>query len=138
MKSLIIFYSYSGKTRNIAADLAKTSGADLVELRDAKRLNTLAAYSLGSFAAVKGKAAKLTPFSIDWDAYTDITIAVPIWAGCPAPPFQNIVAQLPAGKKVSLVMSSGGGNTEKSREKSTTAIANRGCEVVEYRDIKTM
>ena len=60
---------------------------------------------------------------------------VPVWAANPATVFNNIVEILPAGKKVELVMVSGGGGTRKSAEKTKALIAARGCEVTAYTDV---
>lgn len=137
MNTLVLYYSYSGKTERIATEHAEQIGAHCIALKDQKLPSTVSAYVFGSFRAMRRKLAKLQPVSIDWEKYDNVVIALPIWAGNPAPAFQNICQMLPGGKAVTLLFTSGGGDSSSSKEKSIQAITDRGCEVVQYKDIKT-
>ena len=107
MKTLIIYYSYTGKTRAIAEELAKKESADIVEVKEKKTRSKFNAYVFGCFAAMRQKKADLEPFNIDFSVYKKIIIAMPIWAGSPAPPFNNIIELLPNDKTIELIMTSG-------------------------------
>lgn len=137
MKTLVIYYSYTGKTKELATQIAKEQPADLVEVHERKRRSALSAYVLGSFAARGRKDAKLQSFACDFSAYDQIIIAMPIWAGYPAPPMNNVISALPSGKTVKLVMTSGSGNSRGSAEGTKRLISDRGCSVTSYRDVKT-
>jgi flavodoxin len=137
MKTLVIYYSYTGKTKIIAEELAKKESADIVEVKEKKKRSKFNAYVFGSFAAMRQKKADLEPFNIDFSVYEKIIIAIPIWAGSPAPAFNNIVELLPNDKTVELIMTSGSGKSSGSVEKSKELITLRNCNLVEYRDIKT-
>jgi len=52
MKTLIIFYSYTGNTKRLAQELATREAADIVEIKDLRRPGILKSYSLGCFAAM--------------------------------------------------------------------------------------
>ena len=137
MKTLVIYYSYTGKTRAVAERIANESAADIIELKDSVPRSKLSAYLRGSFEARGQKKAVLQPFDTDFPAYDKIVIAMPIWAGYPAPAINNVIAALPNGKAVELVMTSGSGSSKDSTEKTKALIAARGCEVVKYQDIKS-
>lgn len=138
MKTLVLFYSYSGKTRALAEKKAKELGADIAEIKEAKKTGKLAAYAIGCFKAMKRKNADIEPLKAGLAAYEKIILMAPIWAGHPAPAFNNIVDLLPAGKKVELIMSSSSGKSDGSRDGTKALVRGRGCEVVAYSDVKTV
>ena len=136
MKTLVIYYSFTGHTRAAAKKIAQAENADIIEVKETKKRSKLNAYVAGSFAAMRHKEAVLQEYACDFAAYDRIVIAVPIWAGHPAPAFNNIINLLPSGKEVELVMISGGGNSGSSAEKTKQRIADRGCRVTKYLDQK--
>lgn len=136
MKTLIIYYSYTEKTKKLAEALAKTEGADIIEVKYQKRPSKVCAYVKGSFAARKQKQADLQPFQADFAAYDKIIIAAPVWAQYPAPAFNNIMAALPGGKKVEIIMTSGSGNSGNTRKLAEAALVEKGCELIGFKDIK--
>ena len=136
MKTLVIFYSYSGNTLIQAEKIAKQESADIIRLRDIKPRSVIVTYSAGSFAAMKRKEAKLAEFNTDFSHYDKIIIAMPIWAGHPAPAINNVIACLPEGKEVELIMTSGSGNSARTAEKTKELITAKGCRVTNYTDIK--
>lgn len=137
MKTLIIFYSFTGKTRKIATDLAEKENADIIEVKETKKRSTVGAYIFGSFAAMRQKSTEIEDLPCDFSGYDKIIIAMPIWAGFPAPAMNNIISFLPADKEIELIMTSGSGNSSSSEEKTKALIAKKGCHVVKYQDIKS-
>ena len=135
MKTIILYYSYTGHTKKIAEKKALETGADIEEISEVKKLSKLKAYFSGSFRAMKQKKAQIHPLKANLENYEKIIIMAPIWAGSPAPAFNNIIELLPAGKKVELVMVSAGGETNKT-EKIKNLVTSRGCDVISYSDIK--
>ncbi len=136
MKTLVVYYSYTGKTKKIAEGLAKKESADVIEVKEKKTRSKFNAYVFGSLAARGQKQAGLQPFDADFSAYDTIIIAMPIWAGYPAPAMNTIISLLPTGKKIELIMTSGSGNSKSTCEKIKALIKARGCDVVKYEDIK--
>jgi hypothetical protein len=86
---------------------------------------------------MRQKETVLIPYNCDFSAYEKIIIAMPIWAGHPAPAFNNIVKALPNGKEVELIMTSGSGKSDGTTEKTKKLVTDRGCKVSKYLDIKT-
>ncbi len=135
MKTLVIYYSYTGKTRALAVKLAEELGADRFEVRDTKRPGTIKAYVLGSFAAMRMKRTSIGPLTVDMDAFDKIVIMAPIWAGHPAPAILSALDALPPGKAVEVrAVSASGGSSAKAKVEAL--LKEKGCADVRYQDMK--
>ncbi|MEI6579937.1 MAG: hypothetical protein WCN92_10830 [Eubacteriales bacterium] len=137
MKTLVIYYSHSGKTGTLATDTAKKEAADLVEVKMKKPYSKFGAYLKGARAAMTQKTVDIMDVTCNFSDYDKIIILAPIWGGSPAPPFNNIVKLLPAGKDVEIILTSGGGDSSKSAAKTKALVTKQGCTVVGYVDIKS-
>jgi multimeric flavodoxin WrbA len=111
MTTLIAFYSYAGHTRAIAQALAAEESADIAEIKDVRRPGKAKAYTAGCFAAMRGKAWPIQPLGVDLAAYDRLILLSPVWAGNPPPAIHAFLAQLPAGKPVSVQMISASGQS---------------------------
>ncbi len=56
MKTLVIFYSYTGHAKTLARNLAEKESADITEIKDVKRPGKIKAYVSGCFKAMKGRS----------------------------------------------------------------------------------
>lgn len=135
MKKIILYYSYSGHTKAEAQKLAKAEHAELREIKDVKKPGKIGAYLRGCPAAMGMKSWPIQPLGVDLPDYEWIVLMAPVWAGHPAPAFNSAVDILPKNAKVTVVMVSGGG-TSSAKDKIAAKIAEKGCELVAYRDIK--
>lgn len=135
MKTAVIYYSFSGKTKKAAADIAREEDADLFEVKTKKRYSFLTAYFRGAPAAIKQKVVEIEPLNCAFEDYDKLVLMAPIWGGFPAPPFNAVVELLPAGKEVGLIMVSGGGLC-KNADKIKALVESRGCTVTDYKDQK--
>jgi hypothetical protein len=140
MKELILYYSYSGKSKNHAEKYAAVNGFDICEIVDKKRPSKVAAYA-SCLSAVKYKGSEIQPLSlqgyaIKFEDYSTINLFSPVWASAFPPPVVTALEKFSAGKekkiKVTLLSSSGKSNKEKNSE----FLKNLNFEVVEYNDIK--
>ncbi len=137
MKTLVAYFSASGRTRRAAARLAKDTDADLFEIvperpytdADLRWTNPLARCN-------REKAGKKdVPVSgtiDDFSGYDTVYIGFPIWYGC-APNVVNTFAKGYdwTGKKVIIFATSGGSGIGRTEEKLTPYL--KGCT-----DITTM
>ena len=137
MKTIVLYYSFSGKTKMLAVQKASELGADIEEVSEKKKPSFLKALAAGTFRARKRKKAEIQPVKADLSGYDQIIIMAPVWAGYPAPAFNNIIELLPPGKKVELFLTSASSGTKGSVEGSKALVTGRGCEVTGYTDIKT-
>jgi flavodoxin len=135
MKTLIIYYSYSGKTKVFAEKKAHELDAKACQVMEKKARSKFNAYVLGSHAAMRQKQSGIIPLDVDLMDYDKIVIAGPIWAGLPAPAVNSIISLLPTGKEVEVYFTSGSGKS-KGQEKVKNLILEKGCSVSGYHDIK--
>lgn len=134
MSTLVIYYSYGGTTQKLAQQLAEERGATLYQVLDQKRPSLFGAF-LRCPAAMAQKNGKILPVDIALADYDDIVVMGPIWAGHPAPPVNNIIRMLPAGKAVELRMISGGGSSNQA--KTIALVEGQGGTVKEYVNVKS-
>jgi len=137
MKTLVAFYSFSGHTKAYAKELAQTLCADRQELRPAKPVGRLRAYTAGCFAAIKGTAWGIQPIEADLDAYDLLVICAPVWAGNAAPYVNSLLEMLPAGKEVRFKLISASGESN-CRERLEDKLAQRGCKLTDLENVKIL
>jgi len=136
MKTIVVYYSFSGKTKKFAHELAAKESADVFSLKAEKPKSMFGAFLAGAPAATRRKTARIGTLGFSFNEYDKVILAAPIWAGYPAPAFNNAVQLLPEGKQVELYFTSGSGDSAKSKEGTKALIAGRGCELLEYHDVK--
>ena len=134
MKTLILFYSYTGNSKRFAENLSKKIGADIEEVKTEKRPGTIAAYVLGSFSAMRQKSVIIKPIQTDLSQYDRFVLIAPIWAGNPALAFNSMIDNLSSKKSVELYLISSSGNSNK--DKISSYVENKGFQILDYHDIK--
>lgn len=134
-KTAIVYYSWSGTTGSFANKLAHDSEADLFRVKDRKRPDFIKALFKGCSDSRKRMPIETEEPLPDLWSYEKVIFCVPIWAGYPAPAFNNMIAALPQGKTVELYMISGSGSSVQSEEGTKALVASRGCEVTVYQDV---
>ena len=137
MNTLVLFYSYSGKTKAVAEELAQKESAAIVEIKDAKRPGIFKAFTAGCPSAMKGKSWAIQPLAVNLAEYARLILLAPIWASNPPPAFNAILDQLPSGKTVAVKMVSASGKS-KCRERLDAVIQSRGSILESFEDIKAV
>ncbi len=136
MKTAIIYYSYGGKTRKYCENMAKELSADIYEVQTINRKSFISNLFTECPKALQQKTTKVKDITFDLSSYDKIVLAAPMWAGFPAPAFNNIAAILPKAKEVEIVVVSGGGETKpENREKVLSLIENSSPTSVKYIDV---
>lgn len=79
MKILVAYYSRTGKTRNVARDIASKLSADIDEIIDKKKRAGIAAFFEASKDAQKENLTELEEIKKDPAEYDLIIIGTPIW-----------------------------------------------------------
>lgn len=138
MKSIILYYSYTGNCRNHAMLLKQENEeTDIYEVKDKKSAGMITTFMIKCPMAALRKSAKIQKIEVDLNAYDRITVVVPIWNSYPAPEFNSILKELPASKDVELFMCSGSGESAKSKSGTCELIKKIGCNLIGYHDVKT-
>lgn len=124
MKSLVVYYSLTGKTRLVAQAFAEALNATLVEITEKKtrRLGPLV-YLIGGFGAMTNRGSKTNPMDVDLKQYDEIFIGSPIWASRPVPAVNSFIYQTNfEGRNVIPFFSMGGTTPEKALANVTAKI----------------
>jgi flavodoxin len=109
MKTTIIYYSYSGITRMIAAQIQKTCGGDIVEVKLKQDYSAITAYTLGCYRARKEECDPIEPAAIDVTGSDLVIIGTPVWAFKATPAINAAIAALKGseGKKTVIFATCG-------------------------------
>lgn len=110
MKILCIYHSETGNTHSVMEALSKSTGADLIRVRDLAGYGKATKYLLGAPRARKGDCAAIDPDEIDLSGYDLVILGSPVWAFRPTPAANAMIQALKncSGKKAVLVCTSGG------------------------------
>jgi len=113
MKSLVVYYSLTGKTRLVAQVIAEALNATLVEIEERRPIPMPFVYLSGGFAAITNRGTKINPTDVDLQQYERIFIGSPIWASRPTPAINSFIYQTNfEGRSVIPFFTMGGDNTE--------------------------
>ena len=135
MKTMVIYYSYSGHTKLIAEKIAAEESADTVEIKDIDRPGAFKAYTSGCFASLKAKTWPIAPIEADFSAYDRLILLSPIWAGRTPPAVNAFLEILPKGKTVSVKLISGSGKSN-CQDLLEGIIKAKGCVAEGFEDIR--
>jgi hypothetical protein len=132
MSKLVLYYSFSGKSAKRAEESAKSSGAELVAVKPAKKIGKLKAYTAGIIKAIRGRPMPVETLTLP--EYSAVDVFAPVWADCIAPPMLAALQQLKKGTKVSLRLVSASGKSNTVRNKMLLTMM--GLDVMDYEDLK--
>lgn len=100
MKTLIVCYSFGGKTKKAASCLADQIKADFVQLQTMGNSFRLFSLITGVARTCLHRSQEILPLEEDISSYERIIIAGPVWAGRPAPAVQEFIHQYALAGKV--------------------------------------
>ena len=88
MKSLIVYYTWSGKTKGMAQIIARLTGADLLEIKPetpyTKDYNKVAEQAKKEIC--EGYGPIIAPVNAELELYHAIYTSTPVWWGTMSPP----------------------------------------------------
>jgi flavodoxin len=123
MKSLVVYYSLTGKTRLVSQVIAEALNATLVEIEERRPIPMPFVYLSGGFAAITNRGTKINPTDVDLQQYERIFIGSPIWASRPTPAINSFIYQTNfEGRSVIPFFTMGGDNAEKALANITAKI----------------
>jgi len=103
-KTLVIYYSRTGKTKLISETLKKHLNADLLEIKDLKDREGTWGYLTAAFDAIFNRHTPIEPEKIDFSSYQSIVVASPVWNWKISTPIHTFFdANKFDGKKVVLI-----------------------------------
>ena len=136
MKTLVIYYSYSGRTRTLAERLAAEQGVALAELCDKSRPGMVRVLIAGCVAAMRGRSWPILPLDVDLTECDRLMLLSPIWAGNTPPAVNEFLKLLPRGKEIAVKLVSDSGKSH-CRSRLDAEIKARGCKLTGFTNIRT-
>lgn len=91
MKAIIIYYSFSGKTKQVAESVSRALGVESIEVIEKKRHSKIGAYFVGARHAMKGEKTDIMPIQDDLFDYDHVILFSPVWAGSPVPAINAVI-----------------------------------------------
>jgi len=138
MKSVILYYSRTGKTRFLAEKLGDELGADLAEIRDLKERRGLSGFLGGVRDAHLGLKTEVAPSSFDLSNYEVVIFGTPVWAYSPTPAVSTFLDKCNlVNKKVILFVTSRGVGYRRAINILKDIVEERGGRVVGVGSVKT-
>lgn len=126
MKSLVVYYSLTGKTRLVAQVIAEALNAPLQEMQEARPIPWPFVYLGGGFAALTDRGRKINPIDVDLKQYERIFIGSPIWASRPTPAVNSFIYQANfEGRDIIPFFTMGADNADKALANITAKIEKR-------------
>ena len=127
MKTLVVYYSLTGKTRLVAQAIAEALNATLVEIKERRpRKLGLSVYLVGGLAAIMNWGSKINPIDVDLKQYERIFIGSPIWGSRPVPAINSFIYQTNfEGRSIIPFFTMGGNNAEGALANMTAKIEKR-------------
>ena len=116
MKSLVVFFSRSGRTRKAALDLAARLGADAEELKE-KGTNRagVMGYLRSGRDALRKREVELEPPARDPAAYDLVVVGSPVWAFTLCPAARSFLARYGGAiRRAAFLSTHGGGGPARS------------------------
>ena len=134
MKTIVIYYSFSGHSKALAEKYANELSLDIAQMKNRKLFGKLKAYTAGCFAAIRGKAWPIA-IDINLSAYEHIILFAPVWASNVPPAVNSFIANLPQGKTVSVKLVSASGHSG-CKDAVEAKIKSSTCIMDSFEDIK--
>ena len=138
MKTLVVYYSLSGRTELVARALSGELKTDLVKVEEPKKHSLIYYYVVGSFAALKGKLCEIKPVDFSLSGYERIFIGSPVWGSSPVPAINAFIAKADlAGKTVTPFVTMGGKNGEGAIKKMSDKVIAKGGKIAGMFQLQT-
>ena len=114
MRSLVVYYSLTGKTRLVAKAIAEALSAMLLEITETKtRKRGPCLYAIGGFEAKMNRGSKINPVDVDPKDYERVFIGSPVWNSKPVPAVNAFIYKMDFGdRSVTPFFTMAGDNSE--------------------------
>lgn len=126
MKSLVVYYSLTGKTKLVAQAIVEELDAAVVEIREERPIPMPFVYLSGGFAAFTNRGRKINFIDVDLMQYEKVFVGSPIWASRPTPAVNSFIYQTDfQGRDIIPFFTMGGDNAAKALANITAKINKR-------------
>jgi flavodoxin len=113
LKSIVLYYSRTGKTAVAAKTIADKLSSEIIEIKDLKGRKGFMGYMKAALDARSMKTTPIEPSTVNTADYDLICLGTPTWAGKPAPAINTIIKNSEIrGKDIILFVTLGGNGYE--------------------------
>ena len=91
MKTLVVYYSRTGVTRQCAQTLAKTVGAEIEEIADPTRRGGFIGFMRSGYEASLNRLVRIGDLKHNPKDFDLVVVCTPVWAGKPASPVTTFI-----------------------------------------------
>ena len=138
MNSLVIYYSRTRNTAQVAETLARELESNIIEIKDSKNRKSILNYLNASIDAFRENKTETNPKTVDLSPYSLVYIGTPVWAGKPTPAIVSLIDNCNfQGKDVILFATMGRSGGEGTIERMKEKIELRGGRIITSFHIKT-
>jgi flavodoxin len=132
MKTLVVYYSLTGKTHVVAQALAKELGADVRRVEDVEKPSVTWWFIItAAISARRGTESEIKPIDTDIGGYDRIFVGSPVWGGSPSTPINAFIAKADfSGKEVIPFMTMGGNDASGALKRMSEHIERKGGKIV--------
>lgn len=90
---LIIYYSRTNNTKEVAELIAEEKNAELLEIKDKKSRSGPLGYVIGAIDSFQGKKTGINYEKNDLSKYDTVYIGTPVWASKPTPAIVQFIEE---------------------------------------------
>lgn len=117
-RSLVIYYSWTGHTAEVAEAIAKALSADIERIEEVRPRAGALAYIVSGFQAGFGMGSRIKPISAQLADYDVVILGCPVWAQSVAAPMRSFLARYKSSmKRVAVFCTEGAFGGEKALRK---------------------
>jgi flavodoxin len=133
MKTLVVYYSLTGKTDIVAKALAKELGADMRRVEDLEKPSVTWWFMIsGAISAIRGVESEIKPIDTGFRGYDRVFVGSPVWGGSPSTSINAFIAKADfTGKEVIPFMTMGGDDASGALKKMSERIEKKGGKIVD-------
>ena len=125
MKTLVVYYSRTGKTRFVAEKVASELKADIEEIVDLKNRSGRFGFLKSGYEATRGIETEIGETQKSPKDYDLIVIGTPVWNSRPTSAIRTYLKRNNlSGKKVAIFCTNEGMGEEKAVERTKVLISN--------------
>ena len=125
MKSLVVYYSRTGKTRFVAEKIASELQADIEEVVDLKSRSGRFGFLKAGYDATRGNETEIGETQKSPSDFDLIVVGTPVWNSRPASAISTYLKRNDfAGKKVAVFCTNEGMGKEKALDRTKALISN--------------
>jgi len=125
MKTLVVYYSRTGKTRFVAEKVASELKAEIEEVVDLKRRSGRFGFLRAGYDATRGNETEIGETKKSPSDFDLIVVGTPVWISMPRSAISTYLKRNDfAGKKVAVFCTNEGMGEEKAVDRTKALIAN--------------